>query len=407
MLNLDYIRSQFPGLDNDWVLFDNAGGSQILKPVVDRINEHFYTSNVQLGGSYPHSVLAEERHMEAHKMLMRWINARDPQEIVMGSSTSLLIRILADNFRRTWKKGDEIIVTNLDHEANIGAWRKLEDEGFIIREWRVNPDTYNLEKEDLEKLLSEKTRLVAFSATSNVVGTINPIKEFTKIAHNNGTLVCVDAVAYMPHRLIDVQETDVDFFVFSFYKTYGPHYAMMYGKLDLLEELPGFNHFFINEPPYKFQPGNYNFEFAHGLGALPEYLSDLAAVHGYSGMNNFRERMKFIYDKIAVHEEMLSRKVLDYLNSRNDIKIIGSPEHDKDLRVPTIAFVQEGRDSEELCLETDKHKVAIRWGHFYAIRLINDHGLAESNNGVVRISMVHYNSLSEADRLITALDKSL
>lgn len=407
MLNLDYIRSQFPGLETDWVLFDNAGGSQILKPVVDRINEHFYTSNVQLGGSYPHSVLAEERHLEAHKNLMSWINARDPKEIVLGSSTSLLIKILADNFRRVWKKGDEIIVTNLDHEANIGAWRKLEDEGFVIKEWQVNPDTYALQKEDLEQLLSDKTRLVAFSATSNVVGTINPIKEFTELAHRNGSLVCVDAVAYMPHRLADVQDTDVDFFVFSFYKTYGPHYAMMYGKLDILESLPGFNHFFISEPPYKFQPGNYNFELAHGLGALPDYFFNLADVHAYSGINMKRDKLKFIYQKIAEHEEELSKKVLDYLNGRNDIRIIGSTEYNKEIRVPTISFVKEGRDSEQFCLETDKHRVAIRWGDFYARRLIDYLGLSKSNNGVIRISMVHYNTYEEADRLIMALDKSL
>lgn len=406
MLNLDYIRSQFPGLDTDWVLFDNAGGSQILKPVAERIHEHFYTSNVQLGGSYHQSVLAAERHINAHKMLKTWINARDPKEIVMGSSTSLLIRTIADNFRRHWKKGDEIIVTNLDHEANIGAWRNLSDDGFVIKEWRVNPDTFNLEEEDLKKLLTEKTRLLAFSATSNVVGTINPVKKFTEIAHSNGSLVCVDAVAYMPHRLIDVQDTDVDFFVFSFYKTYGPHYAMMYGKLELLEQLPGNNHFFIDDAPYKFQPGNYNFEFAYGLGALPEYFINLAEKHGYIGDNNARDKLGFIYAMIAEHEELLSIKVLDYLNGRNDIRIIGSNVADRNIRVPTIAFVQNGKDSESITLKTDKHKVAIRWGDFYARRLIDDHGLSK-NNGVVRISMVHYNNHAEVNRLIAALDQSL
>lgn len=406
MLNLDYIRSQFPGLDTDWVLFDNAGGSQILKPIVDKINEHFVSSNVQLGGSYPHSALATERHLEAHNILKTWINASSPQEIVMGSSTSLLIRTLANNYARIWKQGDEIIVTNLDHEANIGAWRELEEQGLIINEWKVNPETFNLEAEDLEKLLSDRTRMVAFSACSNVVGSINPIKEFTDLAHKAGALVCVDAVAYMPHRQIDVKDTDVDFFVFSFYKTYGPHYAMMYGKLELLEKLPGNNHFFINESPYKFQPGNYNFEFAWGISALPEYLIKLADKHGYIGDNNPKEKLRFIYAMIAEHEELLAIKVLDFLNSRKDIKIIGSKVANRELRVPTIAFIQKGTDSESITLKTDKHKVAIRWGDFYARRLIDSHGL-DSNNGVVRISMVHYNSTEETDRLIEALDKSL
>ncbi|MGM0666649.1 MAG: aminotransferase class V-fold PLP-dependent enzyme [Bacteroidota bacterium] len=406
MLNLDYIRSQFPGLETDWVLFDNAGGSQIARPVVDRINEHFYTSNVQLDGSYPHSVLAEERHDEAHRKLAGWINAADPKELILGSSTSLLVRILADNFRRILRDGDEIIVTNCDHEANIGAWRDLANYGFTVKEWRLNPDTLRLENEDLESLLTERTKLVAFTAASNVLGMLNPVKEFTRTAHKYNALVCVDAVAYTPHRLIDVQESDVDFIVFSFYKTYGPHYAMMYGKMNLLEALPGFNHFFIKEPPYKFQPGNYNFEFCHGLSALPDYFEGLAEMHGYEGVDSVRDKFKYIYSLIAEHEEELCSPVMEYLNSRNDIRIIGPTGSSSEIRVPTISFVQKNRDSREITLKTDEHRVAIRWGHFYAYRLIRDLGL-DKQNGVVRISMVHYNNQDETNRLLEALDYAL
>ncbi len=406
MLKLDYIRSQFPGLETDWVLFDNAGGSQIAKPVVDSINEHFYTSNVQLDGSYPHSVLAKERHDEAHRKLAEWINASDPREIIMGSSTSLLVRILADNFRRILRDGDEIIVTNCDHEANIGAWRDLGNYGFIVKEWKLNPDTLRLESKDLEDLLTDKTKIVAFTAASNVLGMLNPVKEFTRIAHKYGAMVCVDAVAYTPHRLINVKETDVDFIVFSFYKTYGPHYAMMYGRLNILESLPGFNHFFIKDPPYKFQPGNYNFEFCHGLGALPDYFADIADNHGYDINSTRRDKFNYTYSLIAKHEEELSKQVIDYLNQRNDIKIIGPSEYSSDIRVPTISFVQKNRDSREITLKTDEYKVAIRWGHFYAYRLIQDLGLAKQN-GVVRVSMVHYNTSEEVERLLRALDHAL
>ncbi len=168
----------------------------------------------------------------------------------------------------------------------------------------------------------------------------------------------------------------------------------------------GNNHFFIDNAPYKFQPGNYNFEFAHGIGALPEYFINLAEKHGYMGDDNPKEKLRFIYAMIAEHEELLSIKVLDYLNSRNDIRIIGSNVADRNIRVPTIAFVQNGKDSESITLKTDKHKVAIRWGDFYARRLIEDHGFSKQN-GVVRISMVHYNTMQEADRLISALEKSL
>ena len=180
---------------------------------------------------------------------------------------------------------------------------------------------------------------------------------------------------------------------------------MMYGKKEILDTLPGINHFFIKDPPYKFQPGNFNFEFCHGLGALPDYFSDLAKKHGYKG-DDSRDRFRYIYSLMAVHEEELSARVLDYLKSRNDISIVGPAESSPDIRVPTISFVQKNRDSREITVKTDEHKVAIRWGHFYAYRLIHDLGL-DKQNGVVRISMVHYNSLEEVDRLINALDYAL
>lgn len=405
-MRLDYIRSQFPGLGTDWVLLDNAGGSQILKPVVERINEHFYSSNVQLGGTYPHSMLAEERHAKAHLDLMRWVNADDPSEIILGSSTSLLVRTLAGNFSKLWKPGDEIIVTNCDHEANIGAWRELAGMGIVVREWKINPETFALEKEELKKLLTDRTRMVAFTAASNVLGMLNPVAEFAALAHSAGAMVCVDSVAYAPHRLIDVKEWDADFVVFSFYKTYGPHYAMMYGKKEILEQLPGNNHFFIEESPYKFQPGNYNFELCYGVGAIPEYFSNLAWIHGYKGTDSLRDMYSFIYSLIADHEESLAGKVIEFLKSRKNIKIIGSENYSSRVRVPTISFISEDTDSAEITLRTEKERVAIRYGDFYARRLIDSMDLGKKN-GVVRISMVHYNTLEEADKLIRVLERVL
>ena len=398
-----YIRDQFYGLDSDWILLDNAGGSQILKPVVERINEHFTTSNVQLGGSYPHSKLAEERHIMAHKELADWINASEPSELILGSSTSLLVRTLADNFRRVWKPGDEVIVTNCDHEANIGAWRQLADYGIVIKEWKINPDTFMLEEQELHSLLTDKTKLVAFTATSNILGMINPVREFTSLIHKAGALVCVDAVAYAPHRMIDVKESDVDFLVLSFYKTYGPHYAIMYGKKHHLDALPGNNHFFINDSPYKFQPGNYNFEFCYGTGALPQYLLDLADRHGYDGNGGKRGKFKFTYSLIARHEESLSKQIIEFMNSKKGVRIIGSSDYKSLNRVPTISFVKENTNSEQITLQTDKKKIAIRYGDFYARRLIDYLNLVEQN-GVVRISMVHYNTIEEVDRLVKVLD---
>lgn len=229
-LNLDYVREQFPAIKSEWTFMDNAGGSQTLKPVADRIYEYLLNTNVQLGASYEVSAISTKRVDDARKKMVDFVNAREDSEIILGSSTTMLTRILSLCISQNWKAGDEIIVTNCDHEANIGAWRDLEKQGMVIKEWRINPDTFRMETEDLKILLSDKTKLVAVTHTSNILGTLNPIKEWSKVIHDNGSLICIDGVAHAPHRAIDVQDTDVDFYTFSFYKVYGPHMAMMYGK---------------------------------------------------------------------------------------------------------------------------------------------------------------------------------
>ena len=195
---------------------DNAGGSQIALPVIERINEFFRTSNVQPGASYFPSELASRRVSESQSRLAEYINASHPSEVVMGSSTSLLLRILALNLGQYFPKGSEIIVTDCDHEANIGCWQELGNNGMIIKTWKLNAETLTLELDDLKRLLTDQTRLVAFTHTSNILGTINPVQEITRLAHSRGAMVCVDGVAYAPHRMIDVATWDVDFWKLSF-----------------------------------------------------------------------------------------------------------------------------------------------------------------------------------------------
>ena len=407
-MDTTFIRSQFPGLDPDWVLMDNAGGSQIALPVIERMMEFYLTSNVQLGASYEVSSLATARVARSQEVMAGYINAGDPGEVILGSSTSLLLRMLAANLGRVWPAGSEIIVTDCDHEANIGCWMELERAGMVVKTWPINPDTYVLEIEKLEGLLSPQTRLVAFTHASNVIGSVNPVKAITELAHSKVAMVCVDGVAYAPHRLIDVREWDVDFYVFSFYKTYGPHYAMLYGRRDILLGLPGNNHFFIgqDELPYKFQPGNVNFEFAWGLTGLPAYLERLYD-HHFPGNGNLqvRDKLAGAFNLIASHERALSEHLLAFLRSRAGVRIIGQPEA-TDTRVPTISFIVDGRDSADIVSEVDRHRFGIRYGDFYARRLIDKLEL-RSLNGVVRVSMVHYNTLEEVDRLVEVLDRIL
>ncbi len=406
-MNLDneYVRRQFPALAGDWTFFDNAGGSQTLTQVVQRIQEYLLTSDVQLGASYAVSRLAGERVASATEAMATWVNARHPSEIIMGSSTSMLLRILSICFAQTLEEGDEIIVTNLDHEANIGPWMDLTKRGITVKTWEVNQNSWELEASDLEVLLTDRTRLVALTHASNVVGHIHPIRQIADIVHRRGAMVCVDGVAYAPHRRIDVQALDVDFYAFSFYKVYGPHSALLYAKRDVLDKLPGINHFFLkDEVPYRFQPGSVNYELTYGMTGLWDYVSGLSAAHGRTDLMGDRSnQLDFVFDLISRHEEALVTPLLEFLTSKKNVRLIGRAEPDRHHRVPTVSFIVDDMPSSSIPLEVDKHNIAIRHGDFYARRLIDSLGL-DPQNGVVRASLVHYNSHEEVERLISVLD---
>lgn len=406
-LELNYVRQQFPALAKDWIFFDNAGGSQILQTVVERITDFLYTSNVQLGASYAVSQTATARVAQGTEVMAQLINAAKPTEVILGASTSALFRILAHCLGQTLRPGDEIIVTNCDHEANISPWMELQRQGVVLRTWRVNPETFELDLTDLDDLMTDRTRLVAVTHTSNVLGTLNPIRQFADFVHARGALICVDGVAYAPHRQVDVQALDVDFYAFSLYKVYGPHLALLYGKQSHLLTLPGYNHYFIDATaiPYKFQPGGSSYELSYGLIAITEYLQALAKHHfGEQTAVDTKGQLHQAFALIQAHEAALSDRLLTFLRSKPKVQIIGYPEADPARRVPTVSFTVAGMDSSEIPPKIDSHQVGIRYGHFYAKRLIEDLGLA-AQSGVVRVSMVHYNTLAECDRLIQLLDE--
>ncbi|GAX38588.1 cysteine desulfurase-like protein [Nodularia sp. NIES-3585] len=408
-LDIDKVRPYFPALGGKWTFFDNAGGSQTLKKVVDRISEFLLTSDVQLGASYEVSQLAGERVALANGGMATLINAKSPKEVVMGASSTMMLKILSLCLSQTFTPGDEVVVTNCDHEANIGAWVALEKQGIKIKVWQVRPDTLELDLADLELLMSRRTKLVALTHSSNILGTINPIKEITKFVHECGAMVCVDGVAYAPHRLIDVQDLDVDFYVLSCYKVYGSHCALLYGKSEHLFTMPGLNHYFIEQSdiPYKFQLGNLNFELTYGMLGLCDYLSELAQLHyGDQTAPDLRSKMVQVFDLMSVHEENLSDRLLQYLNSQPKIRVIGKSTAHRQLRVPTISFAVDGIHSSTIPPQVDSAYIGIRYGDFYAKRLIEYLGLADQG-GIIRVSMVHYNTLEEVDRLIEAFERVL
>ena len=405
-LQLDYVRAQFPALSSDWIFMDNAGGSQIAQPVIQYIQDYLVNSNVQLGASYAISQQASDRVEQGAQMAATLMNARDTSEVIMGASTSLLLRILAICLSQTWDSGDEVIVTNCDHEANITPWLELQQRGIAVKFWPLDPETLTFRLEDLAPLITDKTRLVTLTHASNVLGTINPIRKIAQFVHDQGALICVDGVGYAPHRLVDVQDLDVDFYAYSFYKVYGPHHAVLYGKREHLLRMPGFNHDFITQDiiPYKFQPGGANYELSYSITGLGHYFADLAHHHwGNESSDELRTQMVRAYELMTSHEEALSDRLLSYLTNQSNVRIIGHPTGDRHQRVPTIAFTVDGMDSATIPSKLDAYNIGIRYGDFYAKRLINDLGLKHCN-GVIRVSMVHYNTLDEIDRLIGQLD---
>lgn len=402
-LDIDYARAQFPALRGEWIYLDNAGGSQVPQCVADRISDYLLSTNVQLGASYAPSQLAAERVAQGRAGVAQLVNAQHVEEMVFGPSTSVLLRFLADAMASQLSQGDEIIVTNTDHESNIGPWLRLRERGVNVRFWNCNPQTLELELETLGELMNERTRLVCVTHVSNLLGTINPVKSIARFVHERGAKLCVDGVAYAPHRAIDVADWDVDFYCFSLYKVYGPHLAALFVKRDILLELDNIYHYFFDKKhvPNKMEPGNLNYELTYACGAIVEYLEGLVRQEGNS--KSGREAIEHAFVAIAEHETHLCETLLTFLRARDNVRIIGHPESDSDRRVPTVSFVVEGMQSEDIVKRVDEARIGIRFGDFYARRLVEDMGLTKVN-GVVRVSMVHYNTEDEINRLVETLD---
>jgi len=403
-LNLDSIRAEFPALAGGTVFLDNAGGSQVLTRVADRVRDYLLTSSVQLGASYADSQRAGEKVLAARRAVAELINAPHDDEVVMGGATTALMFVLTQALLPGIRAGDEIIVTNSDHEANIGGWMRLQQAGAVIKFWNVNADSLALELDDLDRLLTPRTKWLAMTHASNILGSINPVEEAARRVHAVGGRVCVDAVAYAPHRLVDVQACGADVVVFSFYKVFGPHYAVLWGRRELLLALPSLNHFFIGLDvlPYKLQPGNVNYELSYGCIGIHEYLCEVGTSLGHTGTP--RQRMQAAFDGFAAHEDRIAEQLLAFLRGRRGVRVVGRPGATDGQRVPTISFVVADTPSESIVRHVDRFGIGIRFGDFYAKRLIEALGL-QAQGGVVRVSMAHYNTPAEIDRLITHLDE--
>ncbi|MGE0816164.1 MAG: cysteine desulfurase-like protein [Vicinamibacterales bacterium] len=406
-LDLPFVRAQFPSLSGDFVFLDNAGGSQALGQVIDRIADYLRTTNVQLGASYAVSEQAGARMQEAQRRMAAFVNASRPEEVVMGPTSTLLVQLLARAMAHQFAPGDEVVVTRADHESNIGAWVGLDAVGVVPRFWEFDPASRRLELDGLARVMSPRTKLVAFTHASNIFGTIHPVAEITRFVHDHGAKVCVDGVAYAPHRLVDVAAWDVDYYVLSLYKVYGPHHALLYGKYAHLVELANLYHYFIanDRIPYKLQPGNPNYELSWGAVGIVDYAEALGARAGAADASP-RARMQAAFASMAGHEEVLARRLLDYLATKPTVRLIGEATADRAVRVPTISFTVDGMAAPDLVRRIDPLGIGIRHGDFHSRRLVEHLGL-QATGGVVRVSMVHYNTVDEIDRLIAGLDAAI
>ena len=401
-----FARAHFPALAGAWALFENAGGTLAAEQVLERIRTYMAEYQVQPGAAYPASARAAEMIAESHQAMAAMINA-EPEEVMIGPSTSMNVFLLAQALKPGLREGDEIVVTSLDHEANVGAWRKLAAEGVTVREWRFDRESFALEPEGLAALLNERTRLVCFGHCSNITGGFTDVPALVRTIHDAGALACVDGVAYAPHRAIDVKAWDVDFYLCSTYKLYGPHLALLYGKRAHFERAAPLNHYFLDdELPLKLNPGSPNHELSAGLAGVTAYLDALHARHEGESNLPLHGRLAAIFERIAAHEEALVAPLLDFLAAKPGVRLIGNPSADRHVRAPTVAFAVEGRDAGEIARAVAAHRVAIGAGDFYAARCIEALGLA-SRGGVVRASMVHYNTADEVQRLIRALDEAI
>ncbi len=407
-LDIDYVRSQFPAfkdpLSKDWSFFENAGGSYVPKNVIDKLTEFMISTKVQPYAEYPMSKIAGENMDKATHLFAKMINAKS-NEILIGGSTSINLYVLSNALKYIINPGDEVIVTNQDHEANISPWRRLKDYGANIVEWKFNSDDHELKISDLDKLINSKTKILAVTHCSNIVGSVNNLKDISDLAHKNNIIIIGDGVSYAPHGFPNVKELDVDFYTFSLYKTYGPHLALLYGKEEILKKLPNQNHEFLKgQYPYTINPGGPNHEELVSLIGIYEYFENLYNHHFKNRNLSTLEKIKKINNLISLHEENIANPILKYLYERKDLNLIGKNKIENKDRAPTISFYSNKKTSKEISNTLHKYKIATRNDNFYAWRCLEYLGI-DTEDGVVRLSMTHYNNYNDTENVLNALEK--
>jgi cysteine desulfurase family protein (TIGR01976 family) len=406
-LDVEALRAEFPALrreqDGRPVAFlDGPGGTQVPQRVIDAVTSYLRETNANAGGAFATSEASDAMVDEAHQAVADFLGAARPDEIKFGYNMSTLTLHIGRSIGASLAPGDEIVVTTLDHEANVSTWEAMAaDRGLTVRKVDIRVDDVTLDLEDLESKLGSRTKLVAVGYASNAVGTINPVREIVARAHEVGALAYVDAVAYAPHGPIDVQALDADFLVCSAYKWFGPHLGALYGKADIFDALPAFK---VRPAHDRFETGTAAFESIAGTLAATDYLRDIGRRSGSPAATDRRSELVAGMEAIVEHERVLITRLIDGLESVPGVTIHGITDRSRFAdRVPTAAISIDGVHPRDAAVELGRRGIYVWDGDFYATGLIERLDKA-STGGVLRLGLVHYNTVAEVDRALEAVE---
>jgi cysteine desulfurase family protein (TIGR01976 family) len=405
--DVEALRSRFPALsarhDNGpMAFFDGPGGTQVPDTVIDAVAAYYRESNANSGGAFATSEHSDATAAEAHRAMADFVGADGPDEIAFGANMTTLTLHVSRSIVATLEPGDEIVVTGLDHEANVGPWRSAAgDRGLRVRTIAVELADCTLDLDDLDRIVGARTRLVAVGWASNAVGTINPIAEIVRRAHAVGAWVYVDAVHYAPHLGMDARAVGADFVACSSYKFFGPHAGVLYGRRDVLERLPSYK---IRPAHHRFETGTPNLEGLAGALAAVEYIADVGRSHGDAALRSTRrEAIVAGMRAIRGYEMALYRRLAAGLAALPGVRVYGITDPARfDDRTPTAALTMRGVAPRAAAEALGRQGIAVWDGDFYATGLIERLGLATAG-GVLRIGLTHYNTAAEVDRLLEAL----
>ena len=408
------VRRQFPSLDRSDVFFDNPGGTQIAAQSLDRINRYLLNCNANHEGAFATSRQSDEILHEAHAAMADFLNASSPDEIAFGNNMTTLTLHISRTLARTLNPGDELVVTRLDHDANISPWLLIaEDRGCKVTWVDFDVEDGTLNVEDFARAMEKRPKIVAFGYASNALGTVNPVRKLTRMAKDAGALVYVDAVQYAPHGPIDVQDLGCDFLVCSSYKFFGPHAGILYGRRELLEQLKAYKvRPASDELPSKFETGTQNHEGIAGVLGAIEYFEWLGAQFGQAadddssrGFSGRRLTLKKAMTAVRAYEFELSKHLLETVESIPGTHVYGVTDTRRlEERVPTVSFTWGDREPRRVAEQLAEQGFYVWDGNYYALAVTERLEL-EDKGGMVRVGLVHYNTTAEIDRLGAALER--